>query len=247
MSRDETAELGMNKTGIATAPRLSKEMIESSSDVAVAGDGALSRAEDVRLFYFRSAAKLGSVPPPASVKGMAKSVIQAVQGKKATLLIDKLAERLAFERSGTRLYEALMLKYKAADRADNGETRAQLEQICADELRHFHLLWECIENLGGDPTVQTPSADTMAVASQGLLQVLLDPRTTFPQCLEAILTAELVDCDAWERLTELVEGFNQTQMAEQFAQALTQEKEHRVVVRDLLEREVKEEAGISNG
>ena len=30
------------------------------------------------------------------------------------------------------------------------------------------------------------------------------------------MTAELVDGDAWERLTELAVGFNQTEMAEQF-------------------------------
>jgi hypothetical protein len=45
-------------------------------------------------------------------------------------------------------------------------------------------------------------------------------------------------------LTELAEGFNQTEMAEQFARAVTQEKEHRVFIRDLLERELKGEAGI---
>jgi ferritin-like protein len=236
--------MGMNKTGIGTAPRLSKEMIESSETGQVSANGAPSD-DEVRLAYFSLGAKIGSVPPPLSVKGMAKSAMQALQGKKATLLIDKLAERLAFERSGTRLYEALMLKCKAADGADQSATMMRLEEICADELRHFHMIWDCIEKLGGDPTVQTPSADTIAVASQGLPQVLLDPRTTFPQCLEAVLTAELVDCDAWERLIELVEGFNQTEMVEQFSRALLQEKEHRVYIRDLLEREIKSEAGIS--
>jgi hypothetical protein len=48
------------------------------------------------------------VPPPTSMKGMAKSALQALKGEKATVLIDKLAERLAFERTGTRLYETLI-------------------------------------------------------------------------------------------------------------------------------------------
>jgi rubrerythrin len=245
MSRDETTEMGMNRTGIGTAPRLSKEMIESSNDAVLPGNGAPS-PENARMEYIQHGAKVGSVPPPVSAKGMAKSAIQALQGKKATVLIDKLSERLAFERSGVRLYEALMLKCRASGNAETDGTLAKLEIICNDELRHFHMLWECIEKLGGDPTVQTPSADTAAVASQGIPMVVADPRTTVPQCLEAILTAELVDCDAWERLTELAEGFNQKEMGEKFAQALAQEKEHRVFIRDLLERELKSEAGVSS-
>jgi hypothetical protein len=59
------------------------------------------------------------------------------------------------------------------------------------------------------------------------------------------MTAELVDGDAWERLTELTEGFNQTEMAEQFRQAIRHEKEHQVIIRDLLRQEIKGEAGIS--
>jgi hypothetical protein len=35
-------------------------------------------------------------------------------GEKAALFVDKLAERLAFERSGERLYEVLMMKCRAA-------------------------------------------------------------------------------------------------------------------------------------
>jgi rubrerythrin len=242
MSQNESAEMGMNKTGIATAPRLSKEMIESSSDVAVPGNGHLT-PDDIRAEYIHRGAKVGSVPPPASVKGMAKSALQALKGEKATVLVDKLSERLAFERSGVRLYEALMAKCNAIDHS--GDTLTKLEHICSEELSHFHMLWECIEKLGADPTVQTPSADIAAVASQGIPKVVSDPRTTLAQCLEAIMTAELVDCEAWERLTELAEGFNQTEMAEQFREALAQEKEHQFIIRELLAGEIKAEAGIS--
>lgn len=244
MSVDETAAMGMNKTGMATAPRLSKEMVESSTDVAVSSAGAV-RPEDVRMAYIRQGVNVGSVPPALSLKGLAKSATQAIKGKKPTVLIDQLAERLAFERSGTRLYEALIVKCQALGNSDKPSAIAKLEHICREELEHFHMLWECVEKLGADPTVQTPSADTAAVASQGIPQVLLDPRTTLAQCLEAILAAELVDCDAWERLTELAEGFGQTEMVEQFREALAQEQEHRIVIRDLLVGEIKGEAGIS--
>jgi rubrerythrin len=243
MSKDQISEIGMNKTGISTAPHMSKEMIASSNDFPVAQDGTTT-ADDFRMQYMGQGVTIGSVPPPMSIKGMAKSALQAVQGKKAILLVDKLAERLAFERSGVRLYEALMLKCRAAG-GDGAATISKLEHICREELEHFQMLFGCIEQLGGDPTVQTPSADVAAVVAQGIPKVLLDPRTTFPQCLEAILTAELVDCDAWERLTELADGFNQTDMAKKFRQALAEEDEHRMIVRGLVEEQTKNEAGVA--
>jgi len=75
---------------------------------------------------------------------------------------------------------------------------------------------------------------------------LSDARTTFPQCLEAVLIAELVDCDAWARLAELATGFNQSEMAEQFRMAVIHEDEHRTFIRRMLEEELKAEAGTTN-
>jgi tRNA isopentenyl-2-thiomethyl-A-37 hydroxylase MiaE len=241
MDQNETSEMGMNKTGIATAPRLSKAMIEASNQIPITTDGMTP--EEFRLEYVKNGGKIGSVPPPASVKGMATSVIAALKGEKATLLIDKLAERLAFERSGTRLYEALMIKARAL--SDATDTLEKLEYICAEELQHFQMLWECIEQLGADPTAQTPSADIAGVSSQGLPKVLLDPRTTFPQCLEAIMIAELVDGEAWDRLAQLAEGFGQTEMAKKFRHALSEEREHQTMIRSLLANQMKQEAGVS--
>jgi tRNA isopentenyl-2-thiomethyl-A-37 hydroxylase MiaE len=165
--------------------------------------------------------------------------------KKPQFLIDKLAERLAFERTGTPLYETLIQKAQAINSADRSATVQEPERICREELNHFHLLWDCIERLGADPTVETPSADVSALASQGIPKVLADPRTTFGQCLEAILVAELVDNDAWERLIALAHGFNQTDMVDQFRGASNQEADHLAFVRRCLTEEINREAGIN--
>ena len=118
------------------------------------------------------------------------------------------------------MYETLIQKAQAINTADRSATIQELERICREELNHFHVLWDCIERLGADPTVETPSADVSALASQGIPKVLADTRTTFGQCLEAILIAELVDNDACERLIALAQGFNQTDMVDQFRAAL---------------------------
>jgi hypothetical protein len=244
MAKAESAEMGLNRTGIGTAPRLSKEMIESIKSGPVSKSEPISPA-DLRAEYIKAAATIGSVPPPTSLKGAAKSALQAVKGEKPMVFIDKLAERLAFERTGTRLYELLIEKARLGGTHDGIDTVHQLEQICSQELSHFHLLWDCVEKLGADPTVETPSADVAGVASQGILKVLADPRTTFPQCLEAMLTAELVDNEAWESLADLAQGFNQTDMVEQFRRALNEEAEHLAFVRSCLTGEIKREAGLT--
>jgi hypothetical protein len=244
MAKKQSAKMGMNKTGLETSPKLSKEMVESSSDGPVPpGNGGIT-PDAVRAEYIKEAVPIGSVPPPTSLKGAAKSAMQALKGEKATVFIDKLGERLAFERSGTRLYEALIVKCKALGGSPGGPTVDELEQICAEELEHFHLLWDCLKQLGADPTVETPSADVSALASEGIPKVLTDPRTTLAHGLQAILAAELVDNEGWEMLVKLAESFGQTDMVDQFREALAQEENHLVVVRDWLTNEVNREAHI---
>ena len=67
-----------------------------------------------------------------------------------------------------------------------------------------------------DPTAMTPCANTAGVASMGIMQVITDPRTTVPQCLSAILTAELADNAGWELLIQLANEMGQDDMVAQF-------------------------------
>lgn len=242
MANQQSASVGMNKTGIETSRKLSDAMIESSKTGPVAGDGFISPAE-LRTEYIKEGVRIGSVPPPKSMKGVAKTAMQALKGEKANVLIDKIGERLAFERTGTRLYEALLVKCRA-QQATSGPVIADVEKIRDEELQHFHLLWSCLETLGADPTVETPSADVGAVASEGIPKVLADPRTTVPQCLDAILAAELVDNAGWEMLVELADEFGRSDMAEKFRKALSDEENHLRLVRDWLTQGIREEARV---
>jgi hypothetical protein len=72
-----------------------------------------------------------------------------------------------------------------------------------EEFEHFQFLKDAITKLGGDPTVVTPSADLHATITRGVLEAIVDARTTLPQALEAMLVAELADSDAWDSLIEL--------------------------------------------
>ena len=55
---------------------------------------------------------------------------------------------------------------------------------------------------------------------------MTDPRTDLLQCLEAVLTAELVDNDCWRALIELTEAAGHANLAKRFRRALEHEREH---------------------
>jgi rubrerythrin len=225
------AELGMNRTGIGTSPRLSKDMVEGTSEfmpLVAADEHALAVA---RATYAREAEPIGSVPPPLTGKGVVTTAGTALKGESPTQFIDKLGERLAFERTGARLYQALLSKFDALGGFEGGPERDELAQILAQEYQHFQMLDQTLTRLGADPTVMTPSADLHATLSKGILEVMVDPRTTVAQCLEAALLAELADNDCWLALAELARNAGEEELAKAFAVALQEENEHLVKVR----------------
>jgi rubrerythrin len=222
----QSATLGTNRTGIAAAPQRSQEMLTSMDEFPPTSQGSAHDIAQVRIAYAQLAEPLGSVPPPANLKGTVQTTVKAVMGEKPTLLMDKLGERLAFERTGTRLYEALLSKYDAFGSFAGGPSREDLEHVRQEEYRHFTMLQSAIEQLGGDPTAVTPSANLHATAAHGINQVIVDPRTTLLQSLEAILVAELADNACWEALVELAQGAGEDKLVQQFEQARMTEQEH---------------------
>jgi bacterioferritin (cytochrome b1) len=227
-------DLEGNRTGIQTAPELAQELIEGAAAAEPSSEGGPGDIAEYRVDYIKEGFPVGSLPTlPASAEASADEETAGM-----AVLLDKLSERLAFERTGTRLYDALINKCEVLGESSPGPTVAQLQEIREDELRHFQLLNRAITTLGGDPTVQSPCADTVQVASLGLLQVLTDPRTSVPQCLQAILTAELTDNDGWQMLVNLAGELGHAAMATEFQTALANEETHLASVRGWLEEQV---------
>lgn len=221
-------ELGANRTGVQRSPHDTKEMLQGSPAPGVQpGHGDPSGLSAMRSAYIRDADPVGTVPPPGTAKGMVKSGLQMLTGTRAQVLLDKLGERLAFERSGTRLYDALLVKCEAAPAGALGPVDiARLRHFRDEELRHFELVMDAIQSLGADPTAQTPCADVTGVEGLGLIQTITDPRTSVAQCLGAMLIAELTDQAAWDVLAQLAREVGQEDLAAQFDGALIAETEH---------------------
>lgn len=238
-------DIGMNRTGIKASPIDSKKTIEGAQQSKLVDPQDGLRLSEERLEWSNEAEPVGTMPPPGSVKGLLKTAMEKLKGKEPTVFLDKLGERIAFERTGVRLYEALLCKLGAANLHTGGPTSAEVEQIREEELQHFLLLKETMETLGGDPTAMTPCADITAVASSGILKVLADSRTTLTQCLDAILIAELADNDAWLLLADLADGLGMTEMAQRFRQALAEEEDHLTRVRGWINAALLGQAGIT--
>lgn len=229
------AKLGANYTGAQMSPIDTKRMIE-----AVKLFPADTPKDDTVLASARQqcvseAERIGSVPVPGSAKGMLKSGFDKMLGRSPEMLVDKLGERLAFERAGVRLYDAMVAKVSAM--ADHhAEMLPVLEGMRQEEAAHMDLLRQTMEQLGVDPTAMTPCADVSGVLSTGILQVITDPRTNLAQSLEALLTAELTDNAAWEMLIGLARYEGKDDMAASFQQALQKEEEHLQIVKTHLNR-----------
>src|SRR5262249_44862239 len=156
-------------------------------------------------------------------------------------------ERLAFERQGTRLYEALIRKCEQFGETYGGPSLAHLGRIHDEEMEHFKMLQRVITEMGGDATVPTPSADIAGVLSQGILQVVSDPRPTMAQTLQAMLNAELADNDGWQMLITLAAILGRDDLEEEFERALDAEQEHLENVRGWLQTMMLNEADAMYG
>ncbi|MFC4308887.1 ferritin-like domain-containing protein [Steroidobacter flavus] len=239
--------LGKNRTGLQMSPHHAEEMLEanelleeSENQVSLRDGEALSAT---RLEYIAAADPLGSVPAPAILKGAAKSSAKMLTGRRPQVFIDKLAERLAFERGGTRLYDAVCAKAVAQTTESDKVSPEELLEIRDSEARHALLIKECLETLGADPTAQTPCADLVGVETMGFIQAASDPRTTLAQTLHAALAAELIDNEGWEGLIVMARQMGHKDMADLFQDALEEEAEHLMKVRNwytLLNRESSE-------
>jgi len=233
----QTEHVGMNRTGIQMSPLDTKAMLSVGEDERGEG-GDESALAGLRSAYIADAGGVGSIPLPGTVTGAVTMGVHMLRGDSPQILLDKLGERLAFERTGARLYDALIIKCEVMLGLDISMAIEDLASIRADEARHFLLLSDAIVSLGGDPTAQTPSADLVGVESSGLVQVLNDPRTSLAQSLHAIVTAELCDKAGWETLIALADEHELFDMVNDFTLALNDEREHLALVQTWYEEAI---------
>lgn len=178
---------GSNHTGLPLNREVIQQMRDGTAEFGPTSGGDATGISDLRVRYAKAGAPVGTMP----------SVERPAAIHRA---LDKLGARLQFERSGTRLYEALISKLDAYGGFTGGPRRAELAHIRDEEHHHALLVQDLIRSLEGDPTVLTPCANLQALATRGLCDVLTDPRVTFIEGLDVIAVAELIDNESWDQL-----------------------------------------------
>lgn len=271
MAPARTVTMGLNRTGLQASSFAKEDMIDFAKAAAAGAPLDEGGLMAVHRDYIEEADPNGSVPMPGTMAGLATTGMAKLTGDNPEVFIDKLGERLAFERSGARLYEALILKC-AAHQGDtttgieaagtvvteavskgNGGMEVDavggidvdltvLKRIHDEEEAHFFLLSRALTMLGADPTAMTPCGDVAGVMAQGLMQTVTDPSTSVPQSLGAVLAAELTDHAGWELLIELADELGHDQMAREFRRALADEERHLATVKGWLRTAVLAEA-----
>lgn len=226
-TRDRPTDLGINRTGIALSPLDGPATVEGANAGLPSSVGSARAIAERRVAAAHGAEPVGHMPPPATVRGVAQTALGMLQGHKPAVLLDKLGERLAFERTGVRLFDGLLAKFEASGSWRGGPTVEELVRFREHELEHLTLMKEALEGLGADPTAITPSADIAGVEGLGVLQVITDPRTTLAQALHAHLIAELADVAGWELLISLTEGLGHEPLIARMRDALAKEVLHR--------------------
>lgn len=203
-----------NKTGAELRPAELAAMEAAAAEFPPTSTGSRFGADKVRIEQARS------VDPTDLGYG-------SVAGPGPELLFDKLGERLAFERTGVRLYEIMISKLEAFGPYPGGPTREQLLQILNEEHCHLALLDDAIQRLDGDPTAITPAANVAANLGNGILRVVSDPRTTVVQSLEAMMVAELADGAGWRGLIDVTRRAGHEDLAKIFEESERVEEQHR--------------------
>jgi hypothetical protein len=243
---EKSTVLGKNRTGVDMSPIDIKEMLALVESTPPSSQGDASAIAKIRDQYISERETLGSIPPPGTLKGMASTAMGKLTGKNPEAFIDKLGCRLAFERTGVRLYDAMIAKCSAGAIGAQGIPLDTLWEFRNQELQHFKLVESAIRSIGADPTAQTPAADVDGMIALGIVQVLTDPRTSAGQCLDAILTVELTDNAAWELLIALATRMGMDDMARDFQGALQQEQNHLMYVRQWFRDLTLQDAGLQS-
>ncbi len=151
-------------------------------------------------------------------------------------ILDLLGARLAFERTGVALYDAVIGKLRAHGDPEMARVIENLEEHRDEEKEHEEWLEEQVRNLGGDAQVTTEMAALEIRESKGIEEVIVDGDNDTLHVFHALLAAELADNAGWDLLVQLADEAGDRDAKKAFKKRLHEEEEHLLFARRLIER-----------
>jgi rubrerythrin len=151
-------------------------------------------------------------------------------------VVDYLAERLAFERSGVRLYDALLERVREAEEPEVLSLVPLLERQRDEEHEHVTWLQGQLEGLGAGPHPMSARAQLSYEETRGFAHVILETGAPLPHLLHALLAAELVDHAGWDLLVALADEAQDGEAQRELHRRRDEEARHLALCRELAER-----------
>ncbi|AFE07062.1 hypothetical protein COCOR_06690 [Corallococcus coralloides DSM 2259] len=211
------------------AAQLTAEELEQVAREEPLRDSALppsgSAVRFLRVHLMRIAGHLGELHLP-DFQEVVGHALQAVEGPAPLLFVAQLRERLAFERTSSRLYAGLLVKTHALGSYPGGPTPERLVELHNQELDHLNLIRECIYRLGVDAPQLTAHGDSADPRPHGLLRAVDDPCATLPDALRAVLISEILNNAGWAMLVDLAQELGPPDLAGAFREVLREETLH---------------------
>lgn len=151
-------------------------------------------------------------------------------------ILDVLGARLAFERTGVRLYDSVIQKVERGADPRYQRMLDKLRDIRAEEKEHEEWLEAQIRSLGGDAHAETTLAKLEAEEAQGITHIIIDGHDDVLHVLHALLAAELADNAGWDLLVKLADETGDREAQRGFRRRLVEEMDHLAFVREAVIR-----------
>ena len=140
-------------------------------------------------------------------------------------VIELLSERLAYERSGIKLYDAILKKVRRSRHTQLKKLVKELESHRDQEVEHAEWCEENIRMLGGDPDEKTERTLLVETEAQGIEQIVFGD-APLSQMFHALNMAELGDNAGWAQLVGIAEQCGDEEARAEFQERLEHEEEH---------------------
>jgi bacterioferritin (cytochrome b1) len=151
-------------------------------------------------------------------------------------VIDLLCERLAFERSGARLYDRVIEAMRASTDDEVHSLLATLEEHRDEEKEHQAWLEAQIRAHGGDADAECDGARLATREAAGFEEIAAHDAGDVRHLLHALLAAEAMDDTGWKLLVELADDAGDREARREFSRRHHHEQEHLAFTRHLVER-----------
>lgn len=179
----------------------------------------------LRVHLMRIAGHLGELHLP-DFKEVVGAALHPVEGPTPLVFVAQLRERLAFERTSSRLYAGLLVKTHALGSYPGGPTPERLVELHNQELDHLNLIRECIYRLGVDAPPLTAHGDGADPRPHGLLRAVDDPCASLQDALRAVLISEILNNAGWAMLVDLSQELGPPDLVDAFREVLREETLH---------------------